>query len=985
MSALILRALTDDDFYQSLKSHAVAQSAKFSWDETARRTWRGLQDMVARLQATIRGAGDTAAGRHELMEAIAEVTHDHAPTDAEILDLARSIEANEQATNRLRASAAFSGPLTWRIEGPFDSTYSLAVINREAARALTLLGHEIVLHSTEGPGDFAADERFLTRNPDLEAMHRRVSRFPHEAVDVVSRNLYPPRVGDMRGRTNLLHNYAWEESAFPVQWTRWFNQHLNGIGCVSRHVRKTLGDDGVTVPMAVIGNGVDHWDRIDANPSFAVEARRFRFLHVSSCFPRKGIDVLLNAYGEAFTIDDDVSVVIKTFPNPHNDTNALLAAHRSRNARYPHVVLLEGDLSDSDLKALYGDCHALVAPSRAEGFGLPIAEAMLSGLSVIVTGWSGQLDFCNDETAWLVDYSFAPAASHFDLFDSVWAEPDVGHLARTMSVVSRTGPAERQRKSSAARGILLENFQWRDVMARLVLFARSCGSPGYWRTHPPRIGWMSTWNTQCGIASYSEHLLSGFPGPVTVFAPRDGLRVRADGPDCIRSWFSGKQENGFPELTREIERRAVDLLVVQFNYGLFNFRQLDEFICGQAALRPVIVIMHSTGDPGLSPAWNWTLAGLIPAFSLCQRVLVHSIHDLNALKALGLVANVTLFPHAVLDIAAPPAIAASEGRPQLLCTYGFCLPHKGLIELLHAVALMHRSGTAVRLRLVNAEYPASVSAALIEQIAALVDELELTDHVETHHGYLTDEESCGLLRDADLIVYPYQSTQESASGAVRFGIAVHRPVAVTPLAVFADLGNAVHRLPGVSPADMARGMTAVLSELSMGSDAAKSIESQAEKWRASHTYAALAARLHALCLTALPENMRTHWRFDASSRRVESHVGRIDGRSIRSTTVDGYLASGPKLALMPGSYRVIVTGSCNPSGVADDHVDVSVDGCRRILARLSLDASKQPTIVDGIVMLEERCRDLRVRLFVSGRSEVRVDSIEIARVAAACI
>ena len=42
----------------------------------------------------------------------------------------------------------------------------------------------------------------------------------------------------------------------------------------------------------------------------------------------------------------------------------------------------------------------------AEGFGLPIAEAMLSGLPAIVTNWSGQLDFVNSQNSWLVDYQF---------------------------------------------------------------------------------------------------------------------------------------------------------------------------------------------------------------------------------------------------------------------------------------------------------------------------------------------------------------------------------------------------------------------------------------------------------------------------------------------------------------------------------------------------------------------------------------------------
>jgi KDO2-lipid IV(A) lauroyltransferase len=50
---------------------------------------------------------------------------------------------------------------TWRIEGPFDSSYSLALVNRETARAMAGQGWQVALHSTEGPGDFPANPEVL--------------------------------------------------------------------------------------------------------------------------------------------------------------------------------------------------------------------------------------------------------------------------------------------------------------------------------------------------------------------------------------------------------------------------------------------------------------------------------------------------------------------------------------------------------------------------------------------------------------------------------------------------------------------------------------------------------------------------------------------------------------------------------------------------------------------------------------------------------
>lgn len=137
---------------------------------------------------------------------------------------------------------------------------------------------------------------------------------------------------------------------------------LDLITVVSSMVKKILCDNGVTTPIVVVGNGVDHL--VDVEPSTRMPlGKGFRFLHISSCFPRKGVDLLLKAWGQAFRKRDDVSLIIKTFPNPHNDIERQLAAYQSTDPDYPDVVLINEDLPfDSAVAALYRNCHAFVAP-----------------------------------------------------------------------------------------------------------------------------------------------------------------------------------------------------------------------------------------------------------------------------------------------------------------------------------------------------------------------------------------------------------------------------------------------------------------------------------------------------------------------------------------------------------------------------------------------------------------------------------------------
>jgi glycosyltransferase involved in cell wall biosynthesis len=883
MSGLIRHALATPDFAERLRRHGLERAHCFSWDRCAQRTLEALGQPIERLSAkrfswrrlwgrclpngrswpdvwdrdTDQTRNDqgldrehwqslTAQQRRRDCRLITAIAALGPACTADIEELARCIDENQQVSGKVLRLRSLPPLLRWRIEGPFDSSYSLALLNRETALALHQLGHEVALHSTEGPGDFAPSPDFLAAHPLLAQMHQHATRLPALSADVTSRNLYPPRVADLDCRVNLLHHYAWEESGLPAQWVEEFNAFLQGMTCLSGHVQKVLVDNGVTVPLAVSGCGVDHWLRIDPDDTFAIAAKTFRFLHVSSCFPRKGVDVLLAAYGQAFTAADDVTLIIKTFANPHNEITRWLADARAAQPDFPEVLVIEEELSAACLKALYQQCQVLVAPSRAEGFGLPMAEAMLSGLAVITTNWGGQLDFCTEETAWLVDYQFAPSRSHFEVYDSVWAEPDREHLARRMREVFLAPNDQRQQRIDAGRDLLRKQFRWTLVAERLVAAARE------WMHHlyPPtslHIGWISTWNTRCGIAGYSGHLVSNINAPITILAPEKMVTelVAPDAENVVRCWQ--QYEDDLHQLTAAIDARKCNTLIMQFNYFFFHFDTLTSFLENQlAAGRIVILTLHSTIDPPDYP--DRSLALLVPVLRRCHRLLVHSVSDLNRLKRLGLVENVALFPHGVVAYAdlysenSPPVAATGPFR---VGSFGFFLPHKGLLELIDAIALLREQGVDLHLRLVNAEYPIPVSQALIEQARQIIAQRALEGYCELYTEFLPDEWSLSLLRDCDCLVFPYQNTAESSSSAVRYGLSTGRPVAVTPHPIFADVAPATVQLPGFTVRDIAHGIREILQPRDQ--EALRKMAKEAKRWREHHTHARLGSRLLGLC------------------------------------------------------------------------------------------------------------------------------------------
>jgi glycosyltransferase involved in cell wall biosynthesis len=727
--------------------------------------------------------------------------------------------------------------ITWRVEGPFDSSYSLAMINRELAMALDDMGHDVILHSTEGHGDFLPRSEFLQQHPQIDRLYQRSISHKQESADISSRNIYPPRVNDMRSPINLLHNYAWEETTFPQEWVANFNTHLQGMVVTSDYVKKIMVDNGVKIPIQVSGNGVDHWERITPDVDYGLDDdHSFRFLHVSSCFPRKGVDILLKSYGEGFTSQDDVVLIIKTFANPHNEIYRWIDEAKSLYRDYPDIIVIEDDLSPSQLKSLYHYSDVLVAPSRAEGFGLPLAEGMLSGLSVIATGWSGQVDFCSKDSAWLIDYEFVPAQSHFELSDSVWAEPSQEHLAKLMREVYELPSEQRAERSARGRELLLDKYRWSSVADRLVKASREFAKRS--ESSTPKVGWVTTWNSKCGIASYSKHLIGYIPYDISILAPYCDELIDIDGSNVYRCWR--EERDDFSELMRVVDDLELDTIVLQFNYGFYSFHYLYEFLYKQYERgRKIIIMMHSTTDPTHIEFKDLKI--ILPLFEYVDRILVHSLSDLNHLKEHGLVDNVTLFPHGIVDWRSTAPRDSSDKF--ILGSYGFFLPHKGLLELIDSVKIIKDRGVDIYLKMINAKYPQPISQELIDEAYSKIEELGLQSDIELVTEFLSDDDSLSRLSECDLLLFPYQETAESSSASVRYGLSTRVAVAVTPLDIFEDVCQATYRLSGFTPEDMADSIIEIAEGIKNGSQVAQDQKISADKWCESHRYSKIGERL----------------------------------------------------------------------------------------------------------------------------------------------
>lgn len=160
----------------------------------------------------------------------------------------------------------------------------------------------------------------------------------------------------------------------------------------------------------------------------------FSFDYLSTA-ERKNPVGLVDAFERAFRPGEGPVLVIKSINADKRVADA--ERLRLRAAARPDILLLEEYLDPAARDALVARCDCYVSLHRSEGLGLTMAEAMAWGKPVIATGYSGNLQFMNEENSFLVPW--APCAIPSDAAPyppgGVWADPDLDVAAAFMRVV----------------------------------------------------------------------------------------------------------------------------------------------------------------------------------------------------------------------------------------------------------------------------------------------------------------------------------------------------------------------------------------------------------------------------------------------------------------------------------------------------------------------------------------------------------------------
>ena len=311
-----------------------------------------------------------------------------------------------------------------------------------------------------------------------------------DGVDVVVQHVLPHQFEYKAGVKNI-GMFDWETTHFDrSNWGHCCNL-MDEIWVPSIQNAQAVKDSNVLTPTKTFpcACNVVRFD----NPPQPLDVPRLKnkcvFYVIGEMTRRKNLVAVLRAFYTAFSLRDDVALVIKTSvpgKSPDEATELLRSTIDDvkkslhtyvRHSYYPPVACITDFLPDQKLDQLHAACDVFVLASHGEAWGIPAHDAMGFGNPVILSNWGSFPELTYPQAAeywepdtrrfrwpgeidcgWLVKGQLTPCFGHTDSFpdlytgDELWFDPDMEHLIACMRQAYKEWNEESiDRRRQAAR------------------------------------------------------------------------------------------------------------------------------------------------------------------------------------------------------------------------------------------------------------------------------------------------------------------------------------------------------------------------------------------------------------------------------------------------------------------------------------------------------------------------------------------------------
>ncbi len=242
-------------------------------------------------------------------------------------------------------------------------------------------------------------------------------RIPNRKYDVVILLTHPDSFGNV-AVANLFkalldlgtHTYlsiVWETEPLPKRWEwLWTSVLFTGFITPSYFVGNQIAKK-TSKPVYYNPHYINTELFEQINIEEKLKEEKFTVLFMGQYTERKSIRESLLSFIRAMHVNDDAQLILKYhLMSQKIPIESLIREYISSNCSLwkASIYSLTDNLSNEDVIKLYKNSSVLLFPSKGEGFGLPIAEAMSIGIPVIYTNWSACPEIAEAQGNIPVDY-----------------------------------------------------------------------------------------------------------------------------------------------------------------------------------------------------------------------------------------------------------------------------------------------------------------------------------------------------------------------------------------------------------------------------------------------------------------------------------------------------------------------------------------------------------------------------------------------------
>ncbi len=368
--------------------------------------------------------------------------------------------------------------------GFLGRNHSWSIVAQNISRELIKMGHDVDLFSTNGTNHFPDDLKPYLRGSIEEGIQMTPEQF-HDQISAKLKSEYDMQLSYtalpnfsrhfIRGSKNRFGIWNYETTVLPKAFAK-NHKYVDKVVPSSEFSKKIFTDNGMPADkQVVIPHGI-HLDRFENLGKFPLKTKKkYKILaNIAQPHLRKNIPGLLEAFGKAFTKEDDVCLVLKISkkgPNAQFDIpfNPIFSDWQKTYKNHAEVEII--DYFIPDIEPLYNACDVVFTMTKAECFWMPGLEGFAANKIVVAPRYGGQLDYMNDDNSVLIDGKEVRA----DLKMQYWEpspfakvfEPDVNQAAEKLRDVIKNYD-DYHAKFSPRIKEMLPNYTWKKVAEQFI-------------------------------------------------------------------------------------------------------------------------------------------------------------------------------------------------------------------------------------------------------------------------------------------------------------------------------------------------------------------------------------------------------------------------------------------------------------------------------------------------------------------------------------